>query len=481
MCDATDDARLWVQATAIGREIDVNRIVVGGDEYRWCRLNPRCFQVAKVRRIPHYNFVTDPVEHITSGVCLLQKIDWHLLLRQCLSSRHAHGPSSNNEDRVGIDVVCRQSLIELGQFGLRSHHHCDAVVGEQHFRASRHQNPAFPHPNNTDADLFSKAGISYALPGQRRVVNRELCDIQTVIAADFMEPRLLGVDTIGELFAKPTFEGKHMVHPSKRQNINRVFIGRNRRNRNFGSNLAHRQGDVCVQNVIVVGEHQQGLVGANVAIRFGIVKVAHDYFQSVGVCEARQRRVGLDQHIGNAVSLQPCDESGRNGIAGSNDHVALHIVANFARHPKTHLFFEPGGVQEADERKRQHGEQQDHTRQQDDHAKEAANIGVKGDVSKAQRGHHHHHPVQPRNPRVILAFVDHDEVEKNGEDKHHCGDQGYELHQSGEISFDLLVVHQVGEMRSECLHHTSFAGTWARTIKLFPSRLQPDAQFQTVQ
>ena len=53
---------------------------------------------------------------------------------------------------------------------------------------------------------------------------------------------------------------------------------------------------------------------------------------------------------------------------------------------------------------------------------------------------------------MVLPFVDRHEVEEHREKDHDQNDQDHELQQRREISLNLLVVHQVRDVRTKRLH-----------------------------
>lgn len=87
----------------------------------------------------------------------------------------------------------------------------------------------------------------------------ELRQAQVAVLADGVELGVLGVDPIGELFAQPALERQHVGGPAQLQDVLRVIVVDEGGDRHLGGHLAHRQRNVGVVDVPVVGHDEPGL------------------------------------------------------------------------------------------------------------------------------------------------------------------------------------------------------------------------------
>jgi hypothetical protein len=123
--------------------------------------------------------------------------------------------------------------------------------------------------------------------------------------------------------------------------------------------------------------------------------------------------------------------------------------------------FEPRRVHEPNKEEREDDEEQDHAGQQHNRAEHPTQVRLECDVSEAERAHHRERPVDPREPRVILALPSHDYMENPAVQQHDRDHEDDVSHERRELPAQSRAPgDERGEVSAHRLHAVSTMGQW---------------------
>jgi hypothetical protein len=133
--------------------------------------------------------------------------------------------------------------------------------------------------------------------------------------------------------------------------------------------------------------------------------------------------------------------------------VARHAGRHAPWCPQSNSRLEPRRIEQADEQKRKHDEQQHDPGEEHDDAEQAAGVGRECHVAEAQRRHHDQRPVRAGDPRVALAFeVQLDDVEQHRVEEDEPGKERDVLQQGSDVGARFRVLHEVRELAGKEFH-----------------------------
>jgi hypothetical protein len=319
--------------------------------------------------------------------------------------------------------------------------------------------PSLPEADDAEAGALAQAGVANGHAAERRVPGRQFGDLQLAEPADHVRLRLPGRDAVREVLPELHFQRQHLGGAAQLQHVDRLFLLDNRDDRDGGGHFARGERDVRVGRVFAIGQHQARGGGGRQLIRLAVVVLAGDHADAVAHESRRLSGVWFDDEVRDARCREPGDESRAHRVVFHEDDVAGGARRYLPRRPHPHAGLEPRRVEQADEQEREHHQQEEDARAQHDHAENPAQIAREDDVAEAERRHHHQGPVEPRDPRVLLAFdVQLDDVE------HHRvqGDEGDEetdvRGEGAQVRPLLAVRREIGDLAREELHAPNLRG-----------------------
>ena len=278
-----------------------------------------------------------------------------------------------------------------------------------------------------------------------------LGDEQSIEAADDVGQRV-PEGAPGDRAPHHLLQLQHLVATRPCQDVGRLGIRRGRDDGNVLGQGPHREDDV---RVLVVGggredegrpPHAEPLPG------LGIVQLPEHDVEPRIVEPERLLKIGNHEHVAHPVLLEAADDGGRHRIVVREEHVALHVRSDSPRGAPGRLRLDPRPVEELDEREGQQHQKEEDAGRQHDHGEGPAEVAVERDVPEPERGHHGERPVEPREPRVVLSFPDHQRVEQDGIRQDHRNQRAHELGQDTQIALTAPGTER-GVDRGEGLQH----------------------------
>ena len=256
-----------------------------------------------------------------------------------------------------------------------------------------------PEPDDAEPGLLAQSRVPHREVRQGRVARGQLRDLKAAERPDHVCLGTPDVHTISEVFAQLLLERQYGARPAQRENVDRVLLFHDRDNRHVRGYFTRRQRDVRVDGVFAVGDQQPRGCDLETFVGGAAVILAGDDPDAVSGEPDGLGGIRLDHDVGDLLGLQSLDEPGRQRIEFREHDVAGHPRGHAPRRPQADPRLEPRCIEQADEQKREHDEQQHDPRQQHHDAEQAADVGGERDVPEAQRRHHHERPVRAGDPR----------------------------------------------------------------------------------
>ena len=116
------------------------------------------------------------------------------------------------------------------------------------------------------------------------------------------------------------------------------------------------------------------------------------------------------------------------------------------------LRLHPGSVEELDKCEWQQDQEKDHSGEQDNDRKDAPEVTRKGNVPKAERGHHRQCPIQAGNPAMLTTFEKHYDVKQDAENSNEKSENQQEAKQKANVATAGRRLQEISELRGQELH-----------------------------
>ena len=111
-----------------------------------------------------------------------------------------------------------------------------------------------------------------------------------------------------------------------------------------------------------------------------------------------------------------------------------------------------GGVEVTDDDEGQHDEQHHDAGEQHEQAEDAAQVAMEGDVPEAQGAHHRERPVEARQPGVLLALLEHQDMEDRRVGDHDEAEQKQVAEEAPQVAARPALGEEGGELRRNEFH-----------------------------
>ena len=416
VADAADDVSRVAEFAAVDRQEGVGGVVVGGEDDGASRIDARRLHGLEVRGIADHHAICHSRECLSETHVAVEDRDGRPAIAQRECDGLAHVAPPDDEDWRFAALVDDEEGVELRDLFFRAYHHRDAVIREHRVGSCGEQPAAFPDRHDVEAGQLPQAAVAYRTPGERRAVDRELGDHQLPKGPDSLRrPDAVG-DAGRQMFPESLLQGEHLSGSAQLDHIDRVDVLGQGEDRDRGGDLAHGQCDVRVLGVVQVRDDEARLGGVHGYEGGRVVARADHHRQRVCVEPRRLYGIGLDDHIGNLELREAWNQPACQLVVATDHDMAGQIVGHLSRRLGAKLSFEPGRIEEANESEWRHDQQHYDPVEQDHDREDAAEVAVERDVSETERAHHRERPVEPGEPRVLLALGDHDDVKQHGED-----------------------------------------------------------------
>jgi hypothetical protein len=306
--------------------------------------------------------------------------------------------------------------------------------------------------DEVQARELAQPGVGDGPPRQRGVVHGELRDHEILEAPDAVGPGGAHRHPAGEVLAEAVLQRQHRRGSAQLEHVDRILVLSERRDWHCRVFLSHGQRDVRIRGVFEVRDDEprvgcpHGVVGGNG------VDVAHHDDDSIGVELGRGRRVGLDHAVLDGLVLEALDQAAGQLVVAADDHVSAQVRGHFAGSAHPQLCLEPGRVEEADEGEGKDDQQQQDPGEQHRDAEEAPEVAVESDVSEAEGAHHRERPVETGEPGMLLALMQHHQVEQHRVEQNGAGEERQVLEQCSQVASRFLLLEEVRDLRREKLH-----------------------------
>ena len=223
MGDPAHDAHAGIQLAAVDREIDVHRVVVGGQQHRRSAADPGAFDRLPVRRVAGVDRVDDRRESRERRLVVIERIDDQSLLLQSPRGGLPDLAGANHQHRrrrtgTGDQGVERANL--LG--GARDDHH--GIGAKLRVWKRGLQPAALPEPDDAEAGQLAQPRVAHERARQNGVADRQLRDLHTAERADHVRLDPAGVDAIGQRLAKLALQREHRGGAAQLQDVDRVVL-----------------------------------------------------------------------------------------------------------------------------------------------------------------------------------------------------------------------------------------------------------------
>ena len=298
-------------------------------------------------------------------------------------------------------------------------------VGKDRVQAGQGEDATLPDADDVDAGVVAQGALQERLAGEGRAHDGRLADADAPKAAEHAEA-VAGLDDAPcQGFAEQAVEVEAARAAGHAQDVPGRQLGHTRHDGELGGRLAGREDDVAAAHVRIEHHELGRLVRLQAAVGFGIVVPAkHD---PEALFDEGQRLLGVvaDENWLDAHAAEVERQIERDGIGAGNEHVPSRLRRKRSRHALLLLPLQPGLVDVLDEGEWQEHHEVEHAEEQDQNGKSPAEIRCEGDVAEAEGRHDRERPVQARQPGVLLAFVEHDEVEDDTEDRERQDEDGH--------------------------------------------------------
>ncbi len=226
----------------------------------------------------------------------------------------------------------------------------------------------------------------------------------------------------GEGLSENLLEAQDLVAARQLEDVDGSLSGRRAHDPDAVGDAPHGGGHARVAGVARGRGHERRLVHSDPLPGLGVVEVSHHDAQAEIVHTEGVLQLRHEERVGVVEGLEASDESRGHRIVVREEDVATGVGGELARRPRRGLRLHPRHVEELDEGEGQQDEHEHGPGEQDHDREQAPDIGVKGDVPKAEGRHHGQGPVDTGDPGVVVPLPLHQEVEPDGVDE----DQGRE-------------------------------------------------------
>ena len=139
------------------------------------------------------------------------------------------------------------------------------------------------------------------------------------------------VNAVGETFSQALLKGNHVRTTAQFEDVNRVFFLDRCHDGDVRGNLPNVQGDIRVDGVRAVRNDQSCLGSPDFLVGLTTIDLTSNDRNTVLIHACGGRWVRLKNIVGNVLEAQLFNQTGSNGVVGTDDDVSLGIDRYFAR------------------------------------------------------------------------------------------------------------------------------------------------------
>ncbi len=187
---------------------------------------------------------------------------------------------------------------------------------------------------------------------------RKLCNQEISQPPDYVAVKVAGVDSVGKVFTQLELERHNVITATQLQQVDGLFVLCQRSYGYVWRDVPDRQGNVGIDRIRVVGDHQLCLCHLQRFIGGLVLDFSRHHGYAVDVKLHCFHRVRLDHEVGDVVKLQARQQRRGQAVEAAQNDMALCAGRDCPGRMKPHSGFHPRCVEESDEYERQYDQKQ---------------------------------------------------------------------------------------------------------------------------
>ncbi len=179
--DAAHDPDLRVQPAAVNRQINIDRIVVRGEEHGGCLMDAGAFDDAPVGRVSHEDGCR-PIPHLLQGLgAPVERVHRDALPGQGGGCCLADLPRPDHQHRAGRAVVALEQTVERRNLGGVASHDQHAIRLDDRLGVGRLQLSPLPQPDHAEPRSLAQACVAHRQSRKRRIAGWQLRNLKRAV------------------------------------------------------------------------------------------------------------------------------------------------------------------------------------------------------------------------------------------------------------------------------------------------------------